>query len=146
MKNKIGKIKLQIKAGEASPTPPIGPALGSKGINIMKFCTEFNDRTKNIFGLLKGTFVSVVINVYSDKSFDFKVKSNITSLLIKNEIGIEKGSSSPNKNKIGKITYDQILNIIKKKNDLFVNSDDAAIKTIIGTAKSMGIDFDESKI
>lgn len=142
MKKKIAKIKLQIKACEASPSPPIGPALGSKGINIMKFCTEFNEKTKNVVGLKKGTVVTVVINVYGDKSFDFKLKSAITSILIKNILNIEKGSSCPNKTKIAKITYDQVKQIIVQKNDLFVNSQDSAFRTIIGTAKSMGIEFE----
>ncbi|HFL8819552.1 MAG TPA: 50S ribosomal protein L11 [Candidatus Azoamicus sp. OHIO2] len=146
MKKQIAKIKLQIKACEATPSPPIGPMLGSKGINIMKFCTEFNDRTKNLFGLKKGTIITVVINVYSDKSFDFKLKSAITSVLIKNILNIEKGSALPNKTKIAKITYDQIKCIVEQKWDLFINSEISAIKTICGTVKSMGIEIEEPKI
>lgn len=145
MKKKIAKIKLQIKACEASPSPPIGPALGSKGINIMKFCTEFNEKTKNIPELKKGTVITVIINVYTDKSFDFKLKSAITSTLIKNVLNIDKGSSFPNKTKIAKITYDQIKHIILQKNDLFVNSEQSAMKTIIGTAKSMGIELESTE-
>lgn len=143
MKKKIARIKLQIKAAEANPSPPIGPALGSKGINIMKFCTEFNEYTKNLANLTKGTVVTTIINIYSDKSFDFKIKSPITSILIKNILNINKGSSFPNKNKVAKITYDQLNNIINMKNDLFINSKNAAIKTIIGTAKSMGIEVED---
>ncbi len=140
MKEKISTIKLHIKACEASPSPPIGPALGSKGVNIMKFCNEFNEKTKNIPELTKGTLVTVVINIYSDKTFNFIVKSVVTSVLIKELLNIVKGSSLPNKSKVGKITYDQVRHIfLKKKNDLFVNSEDAGIKTIVGTIKSMGI-------
>lgn len=143
MKKRISKIKLQIKACEANPSPPIGPALGSKGINIMKFCTEFNDYTKNNLLLEKGIVVTTIINIYSDKSFDFIVKSPVTTNLIKNILNIDKGSSSPNKNKIAKITYSQILLIIEKKNDLFINSRNSAIKTIICTIKSMGIEVED---
>jgi len=143
MKKRISKIKLQIKACEANPSPPIGPALGSKGINIMKFCTEFNDYTKNNLSLEKGIIVTTIINIYTDKSFDFIVKSAVTTNLIKNILNIDKGSSSPNKNKIAKISYSQILLIIEKKNDLFINSRNSAIKTIIGTAKSMGIEVED---
>ena len=143
MKEKISSIKLHIKACEASPTPPIGPALGSKGVNIMKFCTEFNERTKSIVGLDKGTVVTVVIDIYVDKSFSFIVKTAITSNLIKELLGIAKGSSFPNKNKVGKISYAQVAEIVlRKKDDLFINSEDAAIRTIIGTVKSMGIHVD----
>ncbi len=143
MKKQISKIKIQIKACEATPSPPIGPALGAKGINIMKFCKEFNDKTtKN--GLQKGTMVTTIITIYSDKSFDFIIKTPITSSLIKNILNITKGSSFPNKNKIAKITISQIKEIVdKKKNDLFINSEQASINTIIGTAKSMGITIEE---
>ena len=134
---------MQIKACEANPSPPIGPALGSKGINIMKFCTEFNEYTKNLSDLSKGTLVTTIINIYSDKSFDFKIKSPITSILIKNILNINKGSSFPNKNKVGKITYQQLKIIAEKKKDLFINSENAAISTIIGTVKSMGIEVED---
>lgn len=136
-------IKLQIKAQEANPSPPIGPALGSKGVNIMNFCNKFNEITKNMPDIKKGTIVSVVINIHQDKSFDFIVKSPPVSNLIKNILNIEKGSKNPNKIKIGKIKLEQ-LEIIsnQKSNDLIVNSKDAAIKTIIGTAKSMGIEIE----
>lgn len=138
------KVKLQIKAQEANPSPPIGPALGSKGVNIMNFCNKFNELTKNMPDIKKGTLVSVIINIYPDKSFDFIIKSPPASILIKNLLNITKGSNNPNKNKIGKITYNQLDSIAKQKtNDLIVNSNDAAIKTLIGTAKSMGIEIDE---
>lgn len=143
MKKKIAKIKIQIKACEANPSPPIGPALGSKGINIMKFCNEFNEFTKKNSSFIKGSYVTTVINIYSDKTFDFLVKTQVTSMLIKSLLLLEKGSSFPNKNKVGKITYDQLKEIaMKKYADIFVNSEQAAINTIIGTAKSMGIEID----
>lgn len=136
-------VKLQIKAQEANPSPPIGPALGSKGINIMNFCNKFNDTTKNMPEIKKGTLVSVIIHIYPDKSFDFIIKSTPTSNIIKSILNIEKGSKNPNKTKISKITKEQIEIIVKQKsNDLIVNSNDAAIKTIIGTAKSMGIEVE----
>jgi len=142
MKKKIEtKIKLQVKACEANPSPPIGPALGSKGLNIMKFCNEFNMRTKEIKNLEKGTKVPVIINVYADKSFDFIIKSPPTSILIKNVLKLEKGSNYPNKNKVGTLTKSDLEKIIEqKKDDLIVNSYEAAINTLKGTAKTMGID------
>lgn len=136
-------IKLQIKSGEANPSPPIGPALGSKGINIIKFCNEFNEKTKNLLNFKKGTLLPTIIYIFKDKSFSFIIKSPPTSTLIKNILNIEKGSSVPNKTKIAMINKDQLLCIIKeKKNDLMINSENAALKTIIGTAKSMGINID----
>jgi len=143
MKKAEFKIKLQIKACEANPSPPIGPALGAKGINIMAFCKEFNMRTKDITGLEKGTIVPVIINVYNDKTFDFIIKSPPASTLIKNALNIKKGSSYPNKTKIGTITKEQLISIIRKKNnDLITNSEEAAINTLKGTAKSMGLNVD----
>lgn len=136
-------IKLQIKSGEANPSPPIGPALGSKGVNIIKFCNEFNEKTKNNKEFKKGTVLPTIINIYKDKSFDFIIKSPPTSVLIKNILNLEKGSSYPNKKKISLIKKEQIMDIInKKKNDLITNSDKAAINTVSGTAKSMGIDIE----
>jgi large subunit ribosomal protein L11 len=136
-------IKLQIKSQEANPSPPIGPALGSKGVNIMNFCNKFNEETKKMTEIKKGTPVSVIINIYQDKSFDFIIKSPPASMLIKNLINIEKGSNCPNKTKVGKIKLEQLNIIAKQKaNDLIVNSNDAAIKTLIGTAKSMGIEIE----
>lgn len=143
MKKKIAKIKIQIKACEANPSPPIGPALGSKGINIMKFCNDFNDFTKKNHNFIKGSYVTTIINIYSDKSFDFVVKSQVTSIIIKEILSLNKGSSFPNKNKVAKINYNQLKEIaLKKNNDIFVNSEEAAIKTVIGTARSMGIEID----
>ncbi|HIH2763012.1 MAG TPA: 50S ribosomal protein L11 [Candidatus Azoamicus sp.] len=136
-------VKLQIKAQEANPSPPIGPALGSKGVNIMNFCNKFNDATKNMPEIKKGTLVSVIIHIYPDKSFDFIIKSTPTSNIIKDILNIGKGSKNPNKTKISKITREQLEIIVKQKsNDLIVNSNDAAIKTISGTAKSMGIEIE----
>ncbi len=143
MKKKIAQLKLQIKAQEANPSPPIGPALGSKGINIMKFCSEFNEQTKIHTTIKKGEIITAVIDIYTDKSFYFKLKSPTTSFLIKNLLTIEKGSAFPNKNKVAKITYKQIKEIIDKKKDLFINSEISAINTIIGTAKSMGIEVED---
>ena len=143
MKKIETKIKLQIKAGEANPSPPIGPALGARGINIMKFCNEFNSETKKINDLEKGTLVPVIINIYQDKTFNFIIKSPPSSTLIKNILNIKKGSGYPNKNKIGTITKEQLLTIMnKKKNDLIINSEKAGLKTLIGTAKSMGLNID----
>lgn len=134
------KIKIQIKACEASPSPPVGQALGGKGINIMQFCKEFNEKTSNIENLEKGTLVPVIISIYKDKSFSFITKSPPTTTLIKKLLKIDKGSKEPNKNKIANITEKQIEEIIKiKHNDLIVNSKNSAIKTIHGTLKSMGI-------
>ena len=142
--NKIEvSIKLQIRAGEANPSPPIGPALGARGINIVKFCNQFNEKTKNIKDIKKGTILPTVINIYKDKSFDFIIKSPPASVLIKNLLNIEKGSDCPNKNKIGTVTREQLLHIVKQKNsDLIVNSDEAALNTLIGTALSMGINVE----
>lgn len=135
-------VKLQIRAGEANPSPPIGPALGARGINIIKFCNEFNEKTNNIKDIQKGTILPTIINIYKDKSFDFIIKAPPASTLIKNLLNIEKGSDSPNKNKIGLITEEQLLNIVKQKSDdLIVNSERAALNTLIGTAKSMGIEI-----
>lgn len=135
-------IKLQIKAGEANPSPPIGPALGAKGINIMKFCNEFNEKTKNLPNIKKGTILPTVITIFKDKTFSFIIKSPPASTLLKEILNLNKGSSYPNKNKIGTITHEQLNNIVQqKKNDLIVNSNEAAIKTLIGTAKSMGINI-----
>lgn len=136
-------IKLQIKSGEANPSPPIGPALGSKGVNIIKFCNEFNEKTKENKEFKKGTILPTIINVYKDKSFTFIIKSPPVSILIKNYLNLEKGSSFPNKKKVSIIKYEQIVDIAnKKKNDLIINSEKAAVKTISGTAKSMGIDVE----
>jgi large subunit ribosomal protein L11 len=136
-----GYIKLQIKAGEANPSPPVGPALGQHGVNIMEFCKAFNASTQNVE---KGLILPVVITVYSDRSFTFITKSPPASVLIKKAIGLESGSSNPNTKKVGKITRKQIEGIVKAKGaDLTAASMDAAVRTIAGSARSMGVDVVE---
>ena len=132
-----GYIKLQIPAGKATPAPPVGPALGQHGVNIMNFTKEFNDRTKNDVGLI----IPVVITVYADHSFTFITKTPPAAVLIKKTLNIEKGSGEPNKNKVAKITRDQLKEIAEKKApDLTAANLDNAIKMIAGTARSMGIE------
>lgn len=136
-------IKLQIKSGMANPSPPIGPALGAKGVNIKGFCDLFNNRTKSLKGIDIGTVLPVIVTVYKNKSFDFVVKSPLTSVLLKKIVNFEKGSGDSNKFKVGKVTYKQLLEIAEiKKNDLTSISMDAAVRTIAGTAVSMGLDID----
>ena len=136
-KKVTGQIKLQIPAGQANPAPPVGPALGQHGVNIMGFCKEFNARTKNDAGLV----IPVVITVYQDKSFTFITKSPPAAVLLKKAAGITAGSKAPNKDKVGKVTRKQILDIVKmKSNDIHANSEDAAVRLIAGTARSMGIE------
>ena len=136
-KKVTGIVKLQISAGQANPAPPVGPALGSQGINIMAFCKEFNAATKDKAGLV----IPVVITVYQDKSFTFILKSPPASILLKKAAGIASGSKVPHKEKVGKVTRKQILEIIKMKGgDLHANSEEAAVRVISGTARSMGID------
>jgi len=136
-KKVTGIVKLQITAGQANPAPPVGPALGSQGINIMAFCKEFNAATKDKGGLV----IPVVITVYQDKSFTFILKSPPASVLLKKAAGIASGSKIPNKEKVGKVTRKQILEIIKLKgSDLNANSEEAAVRMISGTARNMGID------
>ncbi len=132
-----GYIRLQLPAGAANPAPPVGPALGAQGVNIMAFCKEFNAKTKDQNGMI----IPVIITVYSDKSFTFILKSPPASVLLKKAAGIASGSAKPNQDKVGKVTKKQILEIIKiKKADLNANSDEAAIRMIAGTAKNMGIE------
>ena len=132
-----GQIKLQIPAGQANPAPPVGPALGQHGVNIMAFCKEFNARTKDQPGMI----VPVVITVYQDKSFNFITKSPPASMLLKKAAGIASGSKTPNKEKVGKVTRKQILEIVKlKKDDLNATDEEAAFRIIAGTARSMGIE------
>ncbi len=146
MKKITTKIKIQIKACEANPSPPIGPTLGAKGVNIIKFCNEFNLKTKNTPGLTKGILVPVIIDVYQDKTFNFKIKSPPTSTLIKNVLNIKKGSDCPNKKKIGTITKKQLEMVIKQKyNDLITNSHQATLNTLLGTAKSMGLNMSDTQ-
>lgn len=135
-----GYIKLQVKAGEANPSPPIGPALGQRGVNIMEFCKAFNAATQNVE---KGLPLPVVITVYADKSFTFITKTPPATVLIKKAIGLAKGSSTPNTNKVGKITRAQLADIAKvKQPDLTAADEDAAIRTIAGSARSMGLDVE----
>ncbi len=135
-----GYIKLQVKAGEANPSPPIGPALGQRGVNIMEFCKSFNAATQNVE---KGLPLPVVITVYADKSFTFITKTPPATVLIKKAVGLSKGSSNPNTNKVGVITRDQLADIVKlKEPDLTAADEAAAIRTIAGSARSMGLDVE----
>ena len=136
----LGFIKLQIPAGSANPSPPVGPALGQRGLNIMDFCKAFNDKTKDVE---KGLALPVVINVYKDRSFDFIVKSTPAAVLLKKAAGISKGSPTPQSNKVGKVTRKQIEEIVKQKEgDLNAGEMDQAVKIISGTARSMGIEVE----
>ncbi len=133
-------LKLQIPAGGANPSPPVGPALGQVGVNIMDFCNAFNNETQEAE---KGIPLPVVINVYEDKSFDFVVKTPPAAVLIRKILGIQKGSGEPNKEKVGKLSRAQLEDIAKQKEpDLNSNDIDAAVKIIAGTAKSMGVEVD----
>ena len=132
----VGFIKLQIAAGKATPAPPVGPALGQHGVNIMAFTKEFNERTKNDVGLI----IPVVITVYADRSFSFVTKTPPAAVLIKKACGIESGSGVPNKTKVSKITKDQIRKIAEQKMpDLNAASVETAMSMIAGTARSMGV-------
>jgi large subunit ribosomal protein L11 len=132
-----GQIKLQIPAGQANPAPPVGPALGQQGVNIMAFCKEFNAATKDQSGMI----IPVVITVFADKSFKFITKSPPASVLLKKAAGIASGSAVPNKDKVGKVTRKQVLEIAKlKAKDLNANGEEAAFRVIAGTARSMGIE------
>ena len=137
-KKVVGIIKLQIPGGQANPSPPVGPALGQQGVNIMAFCKEFNAATKDQPGMI----IPVVITVYQDKSFKFITKSPPAAVLLKKAAGIATASKQPNKEKVGKVTRQQVMEIVKiKKKDLNANSDEAAFKIIAGTARSMGIEI-----
>lgn len=133
-----GYIKLQVPAGKANPSPPIGPALGQHGVNIMEFCKAFNAKTQAD----EGTITPVVITVYADRSFSFITKTPPVPILIKKALGIESGSAVPNKTKVGKLTKSQVEEIAKKKMpDLNAASVEAAMRTVEGTARSMGVDI-----
>ena len=136
-KTVVGSIKLQIPAGAANPSPPVGPALGQRGVNIMEFCKAFNAQTQAQSGLI----IPVIITVYADRSFTFITKTPPAAVLIKEAIRIPKGSGEPHVNKVGTITQDQIREIAERKMpDLNANDIDAAKKIIAGTARSMGVD------
>ena len=133
-----GYIKLQIPAGQATPAPPVGPALGQHGVNIMEFCKTFNARTAKDQGLI----IPVVITVYSDRSFTFVTKTPPASILLLRAAGVQKGSGVPNKNKVGSVTKKQVEEIARTKMpDLNAASLEAAVKTVEGTARSMGIEI-----
>ena len=133
----VGYIKLQIPAGKATPAPPVGPALGQHGVNIMAFTKEFNERTKNDAGLI----IPVVITVYADRSFSFITKTPPAAVLIKKACGIEKASGTPNKNKVAKITKEQIRKIAETKMpDLNAATIETAMSMVAGTARSMGVE------
>ncbi len=135
-----GYVKLQVPAGQANPSPPIGPALGQQGVNIMEFCKQFNAQTQQVE---KGLPIPVVITVYSDRSFTFVMKTPPASVLIRKAIGIEKGSGTPNTAKVGSITRQQLEEIAKTKTpDLTAADLDAAVRTIAGSARSMGVDVE----
>jgi len=139
-KKVTGIIRLQLPAGAANPAPPVGPALGAHGVNIMGFCKEFNAKTKEQAGLI----LPVVITVYADKSFTFILKSPPAAVLLKKAANIAKGSAVPNRDKVGKVTKKQLLEIAKlKAKDLNSRSDEAAIRIIAGTARNMGLDVVE---
>ena len=132
-------IKLQVPAGQANPAPPVGPALGQHGVNIMEFCKAFNAQTQQDMG----TIIPVVITVYEDRSFTFITKTPPAAVLIKQAIGLDKGSGEPNRNKVGSITVDQARQIAERKMpDLNANDIDAATRIIAGTARSMGVEVE----
>lgn len=136
----IGQIKLQLPAGKATPAPPVGPALGQHGVNIMEFCKQFNAKTSDQPGMI----IPAVITVYADRSFTFELKTPPASVLIKKFAGLPKGSGEPNKNKVGTLTKDQVREIAEiKRQDLNANDVEAAMCMIAGTARSMGVTISE---
>lgn len=137
MKKVIAEIKLQIPAGAANPSPPVGPALGQRGVNIMEFCKNFNAQTQGQQGLI----IPVIITVYADRSFTFILKTPPAAVLLKRAAGVEKGSGEPNKTKVGKVTRAQVREIAELKMvDLTAGSVEAAMRTVEGAARSMGLD------
>ncbi len=140
MKKVLGIIKLHIPAGKAKPAPPVGPALGQHGVNIMDFCKAFNAKTNKQEGLI----IPVVITVYQDRSYSFITKTPPASVLLKRAVGIAKGSGEPNRNKVGKVTLQQVEEIAKTKMpDLNASDIEAAKKIVMGTARSMGIEVEQ---
>lgn len=136
-KKVIGQVKLQCPAGKANPSPPVGPALGQHGVNIMGFCKEFNARTKDQEGMI----IPVVITVYADRSYSFITKTPPAAKLIMKELGLKSGSGEPNRIKVGKIKRSQLVKIYEiKKPDLYAIDEEGGVKTIAGTARSMGVD------
>ena len=136
-KKVVGQIKLQIPAGQANPAPPVGPALGQQGVNIMAFCKEFNAATRDQAGMV----IPVVITVYQDKSFTFITKSPPASVLLKKAAGIASGSKTPNKEKVVKVTRKQVMDIVKlKMKDLNATTEEGGFRIVAGTARSMGIE------
>ena len=139
----VGMIKLQLPAGKATPAPPVGPALGQHGVNIMAFCKEFNAKTADKSGLI----IPVVISVYQDKSFSFIMKTPPAAVLLMKALGLEKGSSEPNKSKIGKISINKVREIAELKfDDLNASNIDSAMDMICGTARSMGIEVENNQL
>ena len=135
-KKVVGKIKLQIEAGKATPSPPVGPALGQHGVNIMDFCKQFNAKTESQAGYI----IPVIIDVYEDRSFSFVIKSPPAPVLIKKALNLSKGSAVPNKDKVAEITRAQLEEIAKiKMNDLNATTMDAAVKMIAGSCRAMGV-------
>lgn len=133
------KVKLQVMGGAANPSPPVGPALGQHGVDLMAFCNAFNARTKD----MRGQVVPIVITVYTDRTFTFITKTPPASVLIQQAINLKKGSGEPHKNKVGKISRKQLEEIAKiKEPDLSANDIDAAVKIIAGTARSMGVEYE----
>ncbi|MBC7322409.1 MAG: 50S ribosomal protein L11 [Acetomicrobium sp.] len=136
-KKVVAQIKLQLPAGKATPAPPVGPALGQHGVNIMEFCKQFNAKTADNAGMI----IPVVLTVYADRSFTFELKTPPASILLKKAAGVERGSGEPNRNKVGKVTREQVREIAKTKmQDLNANDIEAAMRMIEGTARSMGIE------